>query len=416
MDVIVIGAGMAGLSAARVLAEAGQRVLVLEATDRAGGRIRTVRQEGVPIELGAEFVHGKPPELWALIEEAGLATYERTGATMSAKAGGLAALDWEDGDDPLDGLKTFTGPDCTFLEYVDRLGLAADERAQALGYVEGYNAADARQASVLALARQQVAEEEIEGDRLWRFVDGYDRLPEFLRDRVLAAGGEIRLNSPVDMVEWERSRVRVRVAGQEFAAVRCVVTVPLGVLQAGAVRFLPEPADVLRAASRMRMGPVFRMSLLFRERLWPEEMSFLLARETMPPVWWTSHPDRIPLLTAWAGGPQAASLLALGPEAQTQAVCASLAVALGLGSETVREALVGAHMFDWQIHPYTKGSYSWVPVGGLEASRQMAKPVERTLFFAGEHTDLTGHWGTVHAALGSGVRAAKQVLDASLGV
>ena len=416
-DVVVVGAGIAGLAAARLLAEAGRRVLVLEAQAQVGGRIRTVRQDGVAVELGAEFVHGRPPELLAVIEEAKLATYERTGAMLTAANGQIESADWDAAgeDGPLEQLKQFAGPDCSFTEYLDRLGIAGDERTAALGYAEGYNAATAGEASAMALGLQQRAEDEIEGDRVSKFHGGYDRLPAYVLDRLLAAGGQLRLSSPVDTIAWSPGQVRVLAGGQEFRAAQCVITLPLGVLQAsasetGAVRFSPEPGEILAAAARMRMGPVFRMSLLFRERLWPEEMSFLFARERTPPVWWTSHPDPTPLLTAWAGGSEAAGLLSLtGPE-QVAAVTAALAEALGLHADTVRGGLLGAHFHDWQADPYARGAYSWVPVGGLGASERMAQPVEDTLFFAGEHTDTSGHWGTVHAALGSGLRAAQQLL------
>lgn len=410
-DVIVLGAGIAGLACARMLAEAGRHVLVLEASNRVGGRIRTERQDGVPVELGAEFVHGRPPELWALIEEAGLTTYEKTGSLLTAQDGHLQATDREeDEDDPLEGLKNFAEPDCSFLEYLDRLGLEGDQRAEAIGYAEGYNTADASEVSVLALARQQRAEDEIEGDRLWKVAEGYDRLPEYVYERLLAAGGEVRLRMTVDAVAWERGRVTVTAGGREFTARQCVIALPLGVLQAGTVQISPEPGEVLRAAKHMRMGQVFRMSLVFGERLWPEEMSFLFTRDRMPPVWWTSDPGGTSVLTAWAGGPRATELLRLNEAEQVEAVCGSLAAALALQASEVRKALTGVHVFDWQRDPLSRGAYSWVPVGGLEASAAMSQPVEDTLFFAGEHTDLTGHWGTVHAALGSGLRVAQQLL------
>ncbi len=167
-DVLIIGAGMAGLSAARSLAEAGVRVTVLEAADRVGGRIHTVRDGGKVIELGAEFIHGRPPELWTLIEEAGLMTFERTGKSYRQQAGRLV-VDDEDGfneDDPLEQLKSFSGPDCAFTEYLERVGLEGQRREEELGYVEGFNAADAREASALALGFQQKAEDAIEGDRM----------------------------------------------------------------------------------------------------------------------------------------------------------------------------------------------------------------------------------------------------------
>src|SRR5258708_22490180 len=88
-DVVVVGAGMAGLTAARALAEAGLKVLVVEAQDRIGGRIWTRHVGDEAIELGAEFIHGRPPELWALVEEAGLETYERRGTQVCFDDGAL---------------------------------------------------------------------------------------------------------------------------------------------------------------------------------------------------------------------------------------------------------------------------------------------------------------------------------------
>ena len=190
IDVVIIGAGMAGLAAARALAEAGRRVTVLEATERVGGRIRTVREGAEVIELGAEFVHGRPPELWALIEEAGLSTYERTGDFLELADGALMPRE-DDEDEALEDLKDFTGPDCTFVEYLDRVRLEPWQREAEIAYVEGFNAADAQVASALALGRQQAAEDAIEGDRVWRIREGYDRLPEFLAERAQAAGATI---------------------------------------------------------------------------------------------------------------------------------------------------------------------------------------------------------------------------------
>jgi monoamine oxidase len=89
----------------------------------------------------------------------------------------------------------------------------------------------------------------------------------------------------------------------------------------------------------------------------------------------------------------------------------SLASALGLSRAQVEEALVSAHTHDWRGDPHSQGAYSWVPVGGAQTSAEMAEPVEDTLYFAGEHTDTTGHWGTVHAALRSGLRAGRQVVE-----
>ncbi len=413
-DVLVLGGGLAGLATARVCAEAGLSVVVLEASDRVGGRIRTVRassEDGKEvIELGAEFVHGRAAELWDLIEEAGLATYERVGAFLHKGKQGLEPLEGDE-EDATEGLKDYAGPDCSFAEYVGRLGLSAEVEAEEVGYVEGFNAADAREASVLALARQQVAEDAIEGERSWRVTEGYDRVPQFLAAKVRAAGGQIVLGAAVEQVTWAAGSVLVRcVDGQIWTGHKAVITLPLGVLQAGVVRFAPAPSAVLEAAGRMRMGRVCRFTMVFKRRLWPEEMSFLIARELMPSVWWTARPSASLSLTGWVGGPRADALLALSAEDLRTAAVRGVATAFAIREGEMDEALVGFYTHDWQEDGWSRGAYSWVPVGGLDASAAMSVPVEDTLFFAGEHTDTSGHWGTVHAALRSGLRAGRQVL------
>src|SRR5215831_5477586 len=193
--VLVIGAGMAGLTAARRLAEAGQQVLVLEARDRVGGRICTRRDQGQVLELGAEFIHGKPPELWELIREAGLETYALDGRHICHKDGKLKNCD-ELGEvfRFLNGLKKWKGADIAFANYPPLAKLAPGRREEVISYVQSFNAADYTQIGVHSLAVQQHGEEEIGSDELFRLRDGYGRLPEFLAQKVRAAGGRIELS------------------------------------------------------------------------------------------------------------------------------------------------------------------------------------------------------------------------------
>ena len=418
-DAAVVGGGISGLAAARMLAEAGLRVVLLEASQRVGGRILSVRDGDTAVELGAEFIHGRPQNLWNLIEEAGLQTYERTGDVMRAEQGRLVGGEADGGEEEaLESLKDFTGPDCSFVEYLKRSGVPQDEWPEQIGYVEGFNAADAQEASALALGRQQRAEDAIDGERMWKVKGGYDQVTAYLQTRVIAAGGEIRLGAEVVRIEWNtegegrKGGAKIATAnGQIYEAEACVVTVPLGVLQAGVIDFAPAVPRFQEAASRMRMGQVCRFTMVFERRLWPEVMSFLLVPASTPGVWWTSRPADETMLTGWVGGPRSADLLALSPQALRNLAIKAAADALGLAEDEVEVQLRGFYTYDWQAEKLFGGAYSWVPVGGTEASAAMSEPVEDVLFFAGEHTDTTGHWGTVHAALGSGMRAAEQLLQ-----
>ena len=419
--VVVIGAGMAGLVCARALLERGLRVLVVEARERVGGRIRTVRVgDGEPVELGAEFVHGRPAELLALIAEAGCEVYERDGAQVCFEDGGLSECgeEMESAFDPLEALKEFSGEDVSFAEYLDRQGVTGEDRGAAVGYVEGFNAADAAEASVRALGLQQAAEDAIEGDRVFKVRGGYDRLPEYLLGRVRELGGEVRLGVRVRAVRWERGRVEFVTDAGAFAGAKAVVTLPLGVLLGGGVAIEPEPVKVMRAAERMRMGEVCRFTMRFRERFWEglepqpsmRELSFLFTFGELPSVWWTPHPEPSASLTGWVGGPRARGLLGKSAEELGRGGCAVLGKIFGVGEEFVRKQMTGCYAHDWSADEFARGSYSYVAAGGAEASAVMGEPVEGTLYFAGEHTDLSGHWGTVHGAMRSGLRAAEQVL------
>jgi monoamine oxidase len=286
-----------------------------------------------------------------------------------------------------------------------------------------------------ALAIQQRAEDAIEGASGAHVRGGYDGLPEGLARRFQQAGGRIRTGAAVSAIHWTSGDVRVIFspvgdtavavnATETLKAESVVITLPLGVLQARGVAFDPAPARILEQADRMRMGQVCRINLIFRHRWWAElphpyrmqlrELSFLLPVRRTPGahfnVFWTGYPSLDPVITAWSGGPSSAAFAAMTSHEIAHTACADLARAFGLAQKDVLDELVTHHSHDWQKDPYALGAYSWVPVGACDASTRMCEPVDATLFFAGEHTDTTGHWGTVHGAMRSGSRAAQQLL------
>jgi len=420
-DVVVIGAGMAGLTAARALAEVGLKVLVVEAQDRIGGRILTQHVGDEAIELGAEFIHGRPPELWALIDEAGLETYERGGTQVCFEDGVLGDCGSEIDDmfAPLEKLKNFDGQDVSFADYLNRAQIPVEERGPMIGYVEGFNAADHREVSAASLGAQQKAEDTSKGDRIYRLLGGYDQLPKYLAQRIVEYGGRVLTGTPVREIRWESSRVEVITDAGSYRASRAVVTLPLGVLQSGDVAISPKPELIFEAASQLRMGQARRFTLLFRESFWEHrspqpalnELSFLFSFSEMPPVWWTPHPEASHSITGWVGGPRSWAFAGMDTDELGRKACTTLAKIFGVEENRVRELLQGCYTHDWQGDRFASGAYSYVATGGLNASSQMTVPVAETLFFAGEHTDITGHWGTVHAAIRSGLRAAEQLLS-----
>ena len=429
-DVLIIGAGMAGLTAARALAERGQHVVVLDARDHVGGRIMTRTVEGhQTVELGAEFLHGRAPELWSLLDEAGLTTTERDGAMLRESSPGELEDETGEDDDPFAALKQLediTGSDAPFADWLAHSSLEDWQRAALTSYVEGFNAADARRIGIHALGAQQKAEDAIQGDRAWHLRGGYAQLPAYLASQAQQLGSDIRLNCEVLAVRWRPGHVELETNSCGFlVAPRCIVTLPLGVLHRvndeGGVRFAPEPAAIAHAR-RLDMGHATRFTMVFREAWWLHSkacapgalarMSFLFTQAGTPSVWWTTlpEPEHFPSITGWAGGPRAAALEGKSAAELGRSACTALARAFSVDEDSVRAALLSTHTHDWASDPLACGAYSYVPAGALDAPAAMAQPQSGTLFFAGEHTDMTAHWGTVHAALRSGLRAAEQVL------
>jgi monoamine oxidase len=440
--VLIVGAGAAGLAAGRLLAEAGKQVCIVEARDRIGGRVFTVQQPvahgagAVPVELGAEFIHGLPASTWNLVREANLDTYELDGTAWYFDGHKLLQSTEERATfEVLSQMSRWlasqpAGADATFSQYLNIANIDAEHARQASNYVEGFNAADRNLVSVAALVRQQCAEDAIEGDRIFHIRPGYSSLLQYLADRFTASHGEILLDSPVNKIRWTAGQVSVSGirAGREYTlhADQAVITLPLGVLRARTVAFDPAPAEFDAQVRKMEMGAALRISLLFTEAFWrdrpfasgagsPPDMSFLFARGERLPTWWTSTPDPVPLITAWVAGPKVLSLTkelgGLGDSRTlAEAALGQLARMFDTPMANLKRKLLAWRAHDWQADAYALGAYSYVPAGALDASQRMTAPVANTLYFAGEHTDIQGHWGTVHAALNSGLRAGGQLL------
>lgn len=441
-DVVVLGAGVAGLACAAVLSSAGRTVHVIEARDRVGGRVLTLRPPGapLPVELGPEFVHGRPPELLALLAEAGATPVPVEQARWRATPEGLRPEPWADDalDDVLDGLDARRDPDRSFAEYLAAWARANPTRdraaRQAREFVEGFHAADATRIGERALAHEtEAATAEGEDEVDFRIPDGYDRVPAHLHAR-LDDRVALHLGASATHVRWSRGRVEVQTRrgaapGPTLHARALVVTLPVGVLQAaagepGAVAFDP-PLDERkrRALSLLTTGAARRVVLHFAERFWEDEalrapgvdasaadIGFLRTPGAPVPIWWTSNPVREPVLTGWIGGPRAERLAGHSERNVRELALDTLASALHVPRSRVEGPLRATYTYDWSRDPFARGAYSYALVGGAEARAQLAEPSDDTVFWAGEATHAAGAAATVHGALASGYRAAGEVL------
>jgi monoamine oxidase len=434
-DVAIIGAGAAGLAAARLLTQQSLSVLVIEARDRVGGRLLTLHppESPIPIELGGTFVHGWPPEIMTLVRAARATLYEVNGQMISRSLGERREDGWEKENPILASISSYRGADCSLDEYIarnfaDPQWQGATQRTRR--YVAGFDAADPQTVSVHWLALTERAAQNIHGDRQFFVLDGYDRLMAALIDQSDAAHLKLRLDCVVKQLSWAPQRVTLELVSAQgetlpsITAARAIVTVPLGVLQSpagspGSVRFDPVPPGLQEALSGAAMGHVAHVVFRLQDRFWDRyppstfnypELSFLLSDHPVMPTWWTNYPLLVPILTGWVAGPPATPLIEKSDHDIQTAAIAALADTVGWSQEEVAAQVVASYLHNWSKDPYACGAYSYLLPGGLDRLAALAEPVADTLYFAGEATDTDGHTGTVHAALSTGERAARRIL------
>jgi monoamine oxidase len=420
-EVLIIGAGAAGLLAARELAAAGRQVLLLEARDRLGGRVHTLTPPGFTraIEAGAEFVHGAAPLTRALLTEAGLTWQDTAGQTYVVKDGEVQADAefFEELPLLLEKLQTLTHdlPLADFLEREFAGEAHAPLRAMATQFAEGYDAADARRASAWALRDEWAAGDVDDSPRP---VGGYGPLLHWLAAQAQAAGATIRLVTPVRQINWQPGGAEVLTTdGPTYRARQVLCTVPLGMWQQpagqpGYLGFAPELPMHRAAAAQLGFGAVIKIVLEFRTAFWQErlpELEFLLS-EAPVPTWWSQLPDALPQLTGWVAGPAAQRLQAASEEAILQLALESLTQLLAISPGALRAQLCGSYVRNWGAEAYAHGAYSYATVGAPAARAALATPVAGTLFFAGEGVYEGPAAGTVEAALVSGQVAARAML------
>jgi monoamine oxidase len=443
-DVIVVGAGAAGISAAVALAARGLSVTILEARERIGGRIFTLRdaKHQAPVELGAEFIHGRPPEIWKLLKSHQVKVREVGGDSWCVADGRLGPCDFFFDVDEILTKMDDRKPDRSFLDFLhecfpdsNKNSKMREAKKWATGYVTGFNAADPALVGVHWLVQEMRAEEKIEGDRAFRAEHGYAGLIEIFRKQLDEGGVVVATSTVVEDLRWNSGRVEILARGangaKRLSAPRALITVPLGVLQTrsderGAIRFIPELPELKREAIRnVAMGKVIRVVLRFRERFWEDcpkfegknskkmgGMSFLFSHDDWFPTWWTWAPEKLPFLTGWAPFHSAERLSGKDEAFVVEQGIKALHRLLGVSKRELDGLLEHAYLHDWQSDPFSRGAYSYGKAGSLGVQEALAAPITDVLFFAGEATDQSGNNGTVHGAIASGRRAAEEIVKA----
>lgn len=363
-----------------------------------------------PVEVGAEFLHGEARATHALLRRAKIAAVDSVRVQRGFYGRRLRPISsFDEAQRAVRGAEL--DEDVSFERFLASRRMSAKTRTFALAMVEGFDAADPRRVSA-----RSIIEEWSEGGALSakhpRPEGGYGAPMDWLGRRIAARGGHLQLDSPLRELRWQRGAVtaRGRLLGEPFVAraSQAVITLPLGVLQSGAVRFSPSLIQKREALAGLASGPVIRVAMRFHEPVWEKRapgVAFFHSPGAAFPTFWTPLPLRAPLLTAWAGGPKAARMTGLSPRTL---IAKALA---GVHAIFPDARLADALVQDWQQDPYARGGYSYVLVGGEGAREELAKPIADTLYFAGEATDVL-EAGTVAGALRSGLRAAREILRA----
>lgn len=431
--IVIVGAGAAGLMAARELSAAGKDLIVLEAADRPGGRIRTLQGDGFvqPVEEGAEFVHGDLPLTLQLLRSAGIPYQPVRGKMINIRKGKwLGREDGPVGWGELMEKMQQTGEDMPLSVFLSTHFPGekwAALRDAVRRFAQGFDLADIHRASTRALCREWSHEE---GGQC-RIEGGYGRLIEWLAGECLHQGCRLHFSSPVEKIAWEDGRVSLTTRGGEvFSGGKVIVTVPLGILQHCAVpgkdgfpqdrigkhvetiAFLPAIGDQVEAARQMGYGTVIKILLQFSDCFWIKKDSkagFFLSDEPVP-TWWTQLPDNNPLLTGWMPGAALESLRGIKAEDLPELCLSSLASIFGVDTAFLKEQLVGIKIVDWAEEPFIRGGYSFETVESAAARQVLNLPLRDTLYFAGEALYEGDAPATVEAAFDSGKKTAAKII------
>lgn len=413
--VLIVGAGIAGITTAHILRKQGVDVQILEASNRYGGRIWSVYDfYEYPIELGAEEVHGTQSAWYEFIkaQDKSLLNYDSYYEEIYCIDGVLRGEHLAEQDPDFQKLLRFSDEmyqfypdaDTTLSEAIQKYGISPRVRHLIEAWLSAEYGTSTHKINLQDLI--DISKKWQAGERNFVFTqDAYSSVLDEVFEETLA---DILFNKVIQRIDYSAAQPYIITqAGEKFTADKIVVTVPLGILKSGMIQFIPNlPSEKIIAIHNLGIDAGLKIILKFKSSFWEEEMGVIYGNGLIG-EFYTSAKDDTPILTAYILGDSARKLSQMGDNA--------IAFALQeldnmMGQQTASQLFEDAIIVDWWKEPYIQGAYSYPVKNGHKYRQALAKDVDRKIFFAGEASNYHGHPATVHGALETGFRAAFEVL------
>ena len=410
-DVIVIGAGMAGLKAAHDLQSKGLSVIVLEANNRIGGRIHTTKEfdPEFAIDLGAELVHTTTTTTWELINSQNLKTIRLVNDEDRDKS-----IDLTDFRDFFKALKDkeIPSPKPTedILSYLKRIEAEPEliREIEAGFVVDTENLDKVSAFAVLNRFDQMIKDGEMVGEKDFKIFGGYGQIYNILAEKL-----HIELSKPVTMINWENNEIEVHTTdGNVYKSHKIVLTIPVAVLKKQNIQFVPQlPEDKTKAIESFGVCDIVKIFLKFDEKILTPDVNMLDAFEDDIPVWWkaTITADenyKGEILVGWVSADKARKLYTMSQDEIIDVAIKDLEKKLNKTNLKPVKSLVQI----WKDEEFSLGAYSYIPAqASPDIIEDLAKPIANKIFWAGEATDP--NYATVNGAYCSGKRAATEILE-----
>ncbi len=417
-EIIIVGAGAAGLMAALELSKAGKKVMILEARNRIGGRIWPLDGYNYPAQGGAEFVHGAAPLTKQLIKEAGLNFLASRGTEIWSTINGGFSKDigFIDHDELLQEKLRELKTDMPLSEFFDKYFSDAkfsQMKDSITRTVENYDAAEVNRVSTITLREEWLGN--INEWQQGRIREGYGALLEYLKNECQNNGVKIQLEKKVISISIAGNSVIVKCNEDNiFEAKKVIVTLPISLLKT--INYQPQIPEQLAAAAQIGFGHVIKIVMQFKSRWWLKargldlsKLSFVRSKEIVP-TWWTQYPEVYPVLIGWLAGPNALKQKDTASDKIVESALDSLVNIFEVKTDFLRENLEKSEVFNWPADPLSQGAYSYSTPESKQACEVLLKSINNILFFAGEALFSGQETATVEGALGSGKEVAERIL------